>query len=297
MERDSEPPATKILLPLLASLLVAVLLVTGACGASAARDERRAQATPTTTAERTGRPPTGGADTSSPNRKPDLTGTITEVERGKPGAGSAGRILVEEDPNVEFSAGPNTEGWEKLFFEITDKTRIFVRRGGDGGEVVAATAADLAKGQMVDAWHGNHDVAESYPGQTVANRVVIHGSPPARSAVYFPVQSSESADAMTALIRGELTLDGEGCLRIEEPAQDLGSVPVWPAGFEAVTSGDETRVLDEEERVVGRVGEWITVGGGGIAVGTLEDNDLVKEPVLRGLLARCPGDYWLAAPY
>src|SRR5918997_1708210 len=158
---DSDPPATKILLPLLASLLVAVLLVTGACGASAARDERRAQATPTTTAESTGRPPTGGADTSSPNRKPDLTGTITEVERGKPGAGSAGRILVEEDPNVEFSAGPNTEAWEKLFFEITDKTRIFVRRGGNGGEVVAATAADLAKGQMVDAWHGNHDVAES----------------------------------------------------------------------------------------------------------------------------------------
>lgn len=293
MERDSEPPAAKILLPLLVAVLL-ITVITGSCGASVAEDGRKVPAN-TATREDPGGP--SGRDTVSPDGPPDLTGTITEVERGKPGAGSAGRILVEEDPNVEFSAGPNTEGWEKLFFEITDKTRIFVRRGGDGGEVVAATAADLAKGQMVDAWHGNHDVAESYPGQTVATRVVIHGSTPARSAVFFPVQSSESPDAMTALIRGELTLDGEGCLRMEEPRQNVGPVPLWPAGFEAVASGDETRVLDEEERVVGRVGERITLGGGEVAAGTLEDNDLVKEPVLRGLLARCPGDYWLASPY
>ena len=159
------------------------------------------------------------------------------MKRRDQGTNPSEWILVEEDPDVEFSAGPNTEGWGKLFFEITDNTRIFVRRGGDGGEVVAATAADLAKGQTVDAWHGNHDVAESYPGQTVASEVVIHPPPPTRSAVSSPAQSPASTDMMTSTIRGRLTLDGQGCLHVEDPEYRADSAPVWPAGFEVEPPG------------------------------------------------------------
>lgn len=283
MGRDGSQPAARFLLPLIA----AVVLFAGACGASVAEDGR---GTPANTATREDPGGPSGEMVSLPGGPPDITGTVTEVERGKPGAGSAGRILVEEDPAV-------AKVGEKLYFEVRDETRVFIRRGGGRGDARPGTAGDLAKGQTVDAWHTGHPVMESYPGQTVASRVVIHGPPPARSAVFFPVQSSESADAMDALLRGELTLDGEGCLHVEDPKHDVDAVPVWPAGFEPVTSGDEIRVLDERERVVGRVGEGIVLGGGEVAFRTLEDNNLVQKPLLRELLGRCPGDYWLVSPY
>ena len=105
MERDSNPLAAKIL------LLAAVLLLTGACGASTARDDGHARATSTITEESAGRPPTGGTGTSSPDREPDLTGTVTENKHGDKETNTYGWILVEEDPGVEYSAGPNAEGW------------------------------------------------------------------------------------------------------------------------------------------------------------------------------------------
>jgi hypothetical protein len=218
----------KIMLPLLA----AVLLLTGACGKS-------------------GKPsPSSGKETSLPDGRPDITGTITEVGRGDPGTNSIERILVEEDPDFEHSEGPNTEGWEKLYFEVTDETRIFIRRGGDRGEVRPASAADLAKGQTVNAWHTGHAVMESYPGQTVASEVMISSSPRTRPAVFFPRQ---------------------------------------------VASGDETWVLDENVRVVGRVGESIYLGVVNITMEVLEGNDLMEKPLLRALLERCPGRCWLVA--
>lgn len=185
MGRDGSQPAARCVL----SLIAAVVLFAGACRAPTV-GEGQARTTPTSAEEETGRSPSPGVgEASPPNRRPDLTGTITKVKRRDQGTNPSEWILVEEDPDVEFSAGPNTEGWGKLFFEITDNTRIFVRRGGDGGEVVAATAADLAKGQTVDAWHGNHDVAESYPGQTVASEVVIH-PPPHRRGPPCPCRRS-----------------------------------------------------------------------------------------------------------
>ncbi|MDQ3376785.1 MAG: YobA family protein [Actinomycetota bacterium] len=241
MGRNSNSPAVKIMLPLLA----AVLLLTGACGKS-------------------GKPsPSSGKETSLPDGRPDITGTITEVGRGDPGTNSIERILVEEDPDFEHSEGPNTEGWEKLYFEVTDETRIFIRRGGDRGEVRPASAADLAKGQTVNAWHTGHAVMESYPGQTVASEVMISSSPRTRPAVFFPRQVTDSG-------------------------------PIWPVDFEVDASGDETRVLDENVRVVGRVGERIYLGGE-IPIEALEGNDLMEKPLLRELLERCPGGYWLVA--
>lgn len=179
MKRTSDSPAAKIML-----LLAAVLLLTGACGKS-------------------GKPsPSSGKETSLPDGRPDITGTITEVGRGDPGTNSIGRILVEEDPDFEHSEGPNAEGWEKLYFEVTDETRIFIRRGGDRGEVRPASAADLAKGQTVNAWHTGHAVMESYPGQTVASEVVISASTRTRPAV-FSVDETRVLDENARVAGGE----------------------------------------------------------------------------------------------
>ncbi len=93
-----------------------------------------------------------------------------------------------------------------------------------------------------------------------------------------------------AEISGKLVLDDGGSLRIEEHPGHTDTVPIWPAGFELDTSGDEASVLDEEGRVAARVGEKVYMGGGGIP----EDQvTLADERMLRELFERCPGKYWI----
>lgn len=113
--------------------------------------------------------------------------------------------------------------------------------------------------------------------------------------VFLPRPTFAAADSMTALTRGRLTLDAKGCLHVEEPKHNTGSVPVWPANFVVDTSKDEVRVLDDNGKVVGRVGQRIKLGGGEIPEEALGGNDLVEESLLEELLERCPGTYWLVA--
>ena len=95
---------------------------------------------------------------------------------------------------------------------------------------------------------------------------------------------------MMAEISGKLVLDDGGSLRMEEHPGHIDTVPIWPAGFELDTRGDEASVLDEEGRVAARVGEKVYMGGGGIP----EDRvTLADERMLRELFERCPGEYWI----
>lgn len=287
MEHDGSPPIVKILLPLLA----AVLLLTGACGASVENDKGQTKANTTALGEKSNKPSlSDDKRTSLPDRRPDIIGTITEVKRKDQGTNPFEWILVEEDPEIKASIGPNMEGSEKLYLEVTDETRIFTRRG-DRGEITPATVTDFAKGQMVNAWHTG-SVMESYPGHTGAREVVISPSQ-TRSTVFFPRQTLASVDSMTSQIRGKLTLDEEGCLHVEEPKYNIDSVPVWPADFEVDTSQDRVRILNKDGRVVGEVGQRVKLGGGQIPEEVLEGNDLIGKQALRELLERCPGGYWL----
>ncbi len=93
-----------------------------------------------------------------------------------------------------------------------------------------------------------------------------------------------------AEVSGKLVLDDEGCLRIEEHPGHTDTVPIWPAGFELDTSGDEVSVLDEEGRVVATVGEKVYMGGGGVPKDRVT---LADERMLRELYKRCPGEYWI----
>ena len=85
-----------------------------------------------------------------------IRGTITEVSR------SAKVVLVEEDPASQ-------SGLAKGEFAVTDGTEILEQRGED---LVPVPFEKLRVGQKVEATYAG-PVAESYPTQGVAARIVI----------------------------------------------------------------------------------------------------------------------------
>jgi hypothetical protein len=85
-----------------------------------------------------------------------IRGEVTEVSR------SAEVVLVEEDPSDE-------SGSAKGEFAVTEETEILDGRGGDPAP---AAFEELRVGQMVEATYSG-PVAESYPTQGVAGRIVI----------------------------------------------------------------------------------------------------------------------------
>ena len=97
-----------------------------------------------------------------------IRGTITEVSR------SAKVVLVEEDP-------ASRSGLAKGEFAVTDETEILEQRGED---LVPVPFEKLRVGQKVEATYAG-PVAESYPTQGVAARIVI--------------LDSEQSDALTVL--------------------------------------------------------------------------------------------------
>jgi hypothetical protein len=85
-----------------------------------------------------------------------IRGEITEVSR------SAEVVLVEENPSDE-------SGSAKGEFAVDDETEILDQRGGDPAPVPFEA---LRVGQLVEATYTG-PVAESYPTQGVAGRIVI----------------------------------------------------------------------------------------------------------------------------
>ncbi len=110
--------------------------------------------------------------------------------------------------------------------------------------------------------------------------------------VFFPVRQPSVDAYMMAFIRGELVLDGAGCLRLGGEGGSL--VPVWPPGFGLEASGEEVRILNGKGQVVARVGDRVVMGGGEAPLA--ERLPGVDEWTKRELQERCPGQYWLAAP-
>jgi hypothetical protein len=85
-----------------------------------------------------------------------IRGVITEVSR------SAEVVLVEEDPSDE-------SGSAKGQFAVTGETEILEQRDED---LVPVSFEALRVGQMVEATYAG-PVAESYPTQGIAGRIVI----------------------------------------------------------------------------------------------------------------------------
>jgi hypothetical protein len=85
-----------------------------------------------------------------------IRGEITELSR------SAEVVLVEEDPSDE-------SGSAKGEFAVDGETEILEQRDGD---LAPAAFEELRVGQVVEATYSG-PVAESYPTQGVAGRIVI----------------------------------------------------------------------------------------------------------------------------
>lgn len=95
----------------------------------------------------------------------------------------------------------------------------------------------------------------------------------------------------SALARSVLTVDDDGCLRLESTERPT---VLWPKGFRARSEGARTAILNAAGEVVGRTGDVFRMGGGGLpflheGLGfTPEDQALA--------VSRCPGEFWLATP-
>jgi len=71
--------------------------------------------------------------------------------------------------------------------------------------------------------------------------------------------------------QGTLVVDAAGCMRVKDPTYDPGYVPLWTPQYRVESEGDKIQILDGKGRVVGRVGEKISVAGSAIGRSDLED--------------------------
>jgi hypothetical protein len=105
----------------------------------------------------------------------------------------------------------------------------------------------------------------------------------------FFSQSTRPEAVMEALYEGTVSMDAEGCLRLDlEP--DRHTV-VWPFGSTAVTRAGRLVILDQENVEIGRVGGFFALGGGEVPPAA---GPLLLSPESRALAeARCPGRFWI----
>jgi hypothetical protein len=110
-----------------------------------------------------------------------IRGVITEVSR------SAEVVLVEEDPSER-------SGSAKGEFAVTEETEILEQMGG-----ARASFEDLRVGQLVEATYTG-PVAESYPTQGVAGRIVILDEDQADTPTVLPDTGGASVLVLGALL-------------------------------------------------------------------------------------------------
>ncbi len=105
----------------------------------------------------------------------------------------------------------------------------------------------------------------------------------------FIVQGAPARAVMDALFQGRVTLDAQGCLRLDDVGGDRHTV-VWPHGFTIEERGSALFVKDAAGNDVGRVGGSFRFGGGETLV--LHEGVVSEESRLLAE-SRCPGRYWI----
>jgi len=106
-------------------------------------------------------------------------------------------------------------------------------------------------------------------------------------AFFFPQLRARSAMFMTALLQGRLVMVN-GCLRVVTSNEPQGSLILWQLDYFPTLKESGIEILDRNGQVVARVGEPISLGGGGIPV----DADTTRQ--LRvPIPSTCAGPYFL----
>lgn len=158
-----------------------------------------------------------------------------------------------------------------------------------------ATAAGLALVALLVMSCRTGPAAEGGSAERGQAKMHITRSPATSQSapgVLFPEQLPREKEYLMAELRGRLTLDEAGCLRVRYRG---GSVtPVWPPGLKVDVTGDGVQILDQKGRIAARVGEGVYMGGG--ETRALDDLMSVGERTAQELRDRCPGTYWLVAP-
>lgn len=281
-----------------------VVMASGGCADQTSHEQRNAAAareatrsrTPSATepmAERTAEPTAGvGARGRVPG---SIRGLVTGISR-QPAGGHW--ITIEKDAGADCGTRAKQRGapCARQGLWIRDGTVVL---RGEGDDARPASSSDIEEGQTVRVFPGNI-VQREYPAPSyVADKIVIEGAGTVGRAGtqddggpgLFLARQLPASGFATALIRGELVLDEEGCFRIAgRPGGSL--VPVWPSGFEARVEGEEVRVLNGRGKTAARVGEGVRAGGG--ALPSLEELGSVDEETARETQERCPSkEYWL----
>lgn len=103
----------------------------------------------------------------------------------------------------------------------------------------------------------------------------------------FPQLRARSSTFMTALLEGKL-IAREGCLRVSADDAELGVLIIWQPDYFLNDDNGSVEVLDRDGRVVARVGQKVSMGGGEVPL-TAELERQLREPIT----SRCEGPYWL----
>ena len=110
-----------------------------------------------------------------------------------------------------------------------------------------------------------------------------------REPYLFLVRTDTAAVDMDALIRGRVTRDAQGCLRVD--TDDRHTI-VWPRGYTARLDGDAVVISDAAGARVAATGDVIQLGGGEVS---MLPAGLLAEPTRAAALTSCAGKFWIAA--
>ena len=116
-----------------------------------------------------------------------------------------------------------------------------------------------------------------------------------KDGVFLPRLWPALTEYPEAMFVGKLVADENGCLRAKVTTMNpAGHVFVWPRDFGLETGGEDVSISNGNGRVVARVGEEVSMGGGEIEKETLLENKLLDKRTWRELVKRCPDRwYWL----
>jgi hypothetical protein len=120
----------------------------------------------------------------------------------------------------------------------------------------------------------------------------------APEGLFFPTVPRQDGYPAGILPPGATLEERSGCLFAVTSAERY--LLLWPAGYTARQVEGGIEVLDEDEVRIGKVGEPLTVGGGGVAPAAVGGAGAAHEWAtgLTGgeIPVRCGDTYWIVAP-
>lgn len=110
---------------------------------------------------------------------------------------------------------------------------------------------------------------------------------PSLGDLFFPVQKEGLAQMLIAT-KGRLVVENS-CLRLK-PIIGNSYLLIWPYGYSVHLEGKVIEVINGNGKIVARVGDTITVGGGEAA-----STEIVMIYSSQQLPDNCKGPYWLVS--